>query len=257
LKNDNREQIDLDVVILMAGEGRRLLPLTEDRPKALLYFKDGISIFEHIVRAFAGSNLNVNIIPVIGHGRFKAKEEVDRLYKLAQFQCVTNPFYASAGPLVSLWLGLLESKHARVVILNGDTIIKSELVDNIINWIEKKEKDRLSIGVCTTLTEVFVEDDMKILLNEAKNFSKAGKDIDPGKNVLKSAGVICLKDALSKKILREKLDELLLEERALGKKFYWHNILNEVNGLFKIDLIDVNNDSWHEVDTNGDLSHLF
>ena len=257
MKLVKKDQTNIDVVILMAGEGRRLLPLTKDRPKALLYFKDGMSIFEHIVRAFTNSSLKVNIIPVVGHGRQKVQAEVDRLRNLARFQCVTNPFYSTAGPLVSFWLGLLESRSERVVILNGDTIITQGLVNKVVSWFNKSEQNKPFVGICTTAMDDFLEDDMKIRLDKAGRFDMVGKNIQPGENVLKSAGVLCINNYLTKNALREKVSELLMGEKAVGKKYYWHNILNEINGTLVIDFIDVNKDSWYEVDTNGDLNLLF
>jgi len=253
---DQESRVKIDVVVLMAGRGRRLLPLTKDRPKAILLCEDGMSIFEHIVRSFLTCNWEPTFIPVIGHGRLKVYEELDRLASLARYAPVMNPFYASAGPLVSLWLGLLQSKNDKVVILNGDTLIRESLVADLARWILKSgESNRPDVGVCVTPAVHTNPDDMKIKLSKMGRFQRAAKDIAPGANVVKSAGVIALKNLLSRDALKRKVDELLMAEEALNARYYWHYILNEIKGTLDIDLIEVKPDSWYEVDTNFDLNH--
>jgi len=254
-KQNSRGQVD--IVVLMAGKGRRLLPLTADRPKSLLLCEDGISIFEHIVRSLTSYNWEPTIIPVIGHGYLKVYEVLEQLSPLARFAPVSNPFYSSAGPLVSLWLGLLRSDSERVVILNGDTIIRESLVTDLARWIfAEADPERAEIGACVTLTDQFEPDDMKILLDEKGCFQRAGKEIPPGVGVVKSAGVIAVKSAVGKAALQRKLAELLMEGDGLKTGFYWHNILNEIKSLFGITLIEVEPDSWYEVDTNSDLNSI-
>jgi choline kinase len=251
---DQESRVKIDVVVLMAGRGRRLLPLTKDRPKAILLCEDGMSIFEHIVRSFLTCNWEPTFIPVIGHGRLKVYEELDRLASLARYAPVMNPFYASAGPLVSLWLGLLQSKNDKVVILNGDTLIRGSLVADLARWILKaSQSDRPGVGVCVTPAVHTNPDDMKIKLSKNGLFRRAGKDIAPGANVVKSAGVIAVKRSACKAALLGELEELLMEGDGLRTGFYWHNILNEIKSIFEINLIEVEPGSWYEVDTNFDL----
>ena len=247
----------VDVIVLMAGKGKRLLPLTKDRPKSLLFCEGGMSIFEHIVRAFVSYSWSPTIIPVIGHGHRKVYEELERLSALAQYSPAANPFYDSAGPLVSLWLGLLRSCNEKVVILNGDTLIREPLVTDLARWITKTgAAGKYEVGACVTTTAQYQPDDMKILLGEKGSFKRAGKDIVPAAGVVKSAGVIALRDRSCKEALKAKLDDLLMGEKALGTRFYWHNILNEIKEQFEIGLIEVAPDSWYEVDTNFDLNSI-
>jgi L-glutamine-phosphate cytidylyltransferase len=247
-------RIEIDVVILMAGQGRRLLPLTEDRPKALLLCEDGVSIFEHTVRSFITKDINATIIPVIGHGRQKVLDDVARLSNIANFSCATNPFYLKAGPMVSLWVGLMQSKNEKVLVINGDTIIKESLVANVKKWLHFKRDDvKPTVGICITKTNDLNKDDMKILVDDKGKFIKAGKNILPCPFVMKSAGVMCINDITGKDLLKEKLDLLLMDENSLKTSFYWHNILNEIKEIFSIDPIYLEAESWHEVDTEHDL----
>ncbi|MCW3488833.1 NTP transferase domain-containing protein [Dethiobacter alkaliphilus] len=248
---------EVDLIVLLAGEGRRLRPLTNDRPKGLLNCNDGTTIFSHLIRAVADYNWNVNVIPVIGHCWSKVHEEINSMTSLVNFNCVNNPFYATAGPLVSLWLGVMQAKSERVIIANGDTLIRSSLVKEIVPWMyDKGIQSESEIGICVSHTDEFEEDDMKILLDEKGVFKEAGKEIVPRTGVLKSAGVICLRNDSSKNDFRNKLDGLLMNEAFLKKNYHWHKLLNVLSESFYVDLIRVDKNSWHEVDTIVDLKSM-
>lgn len=253
MKSGDVQKPKVDVVVLMAGEGRRMLPLTNDRPKSLLCGVNGHSILNSNVQAITAQNWDATIIPVIGHGRMKVLEELSRLKDMAKFDFVFNPFYATAGPLVSLWLGLLQSKNEGLVIINGDTFIEESLVNNVAAWCCGDKGNTPDIAVCVSHAEDIKEDDMKVLLDERGCFSQVGKNVPPGPHVVISAGVVCVRDAASKNILKSTIDSLVMDSSSLKKNYYWHNLLNVVKGRLKIDFVNVLANSWHEVDTISDL----
>ncbi|EEG77531.1 sugar phosphate nucleotidyltransferase [Dethiobacter alkaliphilus] len=247
----------VDVVVLMAGEGRRLRPLTNDRPKGLLLCEDGLSIFNHLIKSFVSWDWDATIIPVVGHGRPKVMEELDSLSDLAKFDHVCNPFYANTGPLISLWLGLIQSKNDSVVIVNGDTLIKESLVENIVKWTNAPtDVKKPTVSLCVSKASQFYKDDMKVMLDENGQFVKAGKDLNAAKCRLKSAGVISVKDANSKRALKYMVNQLIMKPDTSLKSYYWHNLFNEIKDVFKIDLLEVGLDSWYEVDTSADLKTM-
>lgn len=250
------ETDEIDVIVLMAGEGKRLLPLTNDRPKALLLCDDGATIFERLLFSFTSNGQKSTFIPVIGHGKAIAQKELSRLKDKFKIHSVVNPFYRDKGPVLSLYLGLLHSRGNRVVIVNGDTLIKETLASEVRRWYQKKEIFNALIGICASKTDTFSKDDMKILLDENHFFVKAGKDIEPGAGALKSAGVICIKDKVSKYLLKETIESLLMNKTALANGYYWHNLLNELKYHATIELIKVAADSWHEVDTDFDFKFI-
>lgn len=250
-------QPEVDVIILLAGEGRRLLPLTRDRPKGLLCCEDGQSIFEHTVHSLNGCPWKIRILPVIGHGRVRMVETIAELKNETRFHCIYNPLYASTGPFLSLWLGLTCSKNDQVVVINGDTLIRETLLQEVVAWMDTEPVNNTpEIGVCVSNGDDFHPDDMKILLSRKGSFQKVGKDITAGEGVVKSAGVMSVKDRFSKKALQKMLNHLILKRETFQQNFHWHNILNEIKGTFSIDFIEVFGDSWHEVDTIIDLKSL-
>lgn len=253
----NKANYVADIIVLMAGEGKRMYPLTKDRPKGLLPCKDGLTIFNHLVKSFSKEFKDICFVPVLGHGRKKVIEEIDLLKDQANFQFISNPFYASAGPVISLWLGLVQSKSNMVVIVNGDTLLRDDCIRNITTWMQNnQEHSTLKMGLCVSKSHAYNKDDMKVQLSSDGELAYIGKGMSPGQSDYKSAGVLCINNKLSKYLLVEKLNDLVMEEKAKDKKYYWHNVIVELKDKLKIDLIEVDNDSWCEVDTNGDLNTL-
>ena len=241
--------IKVDVIVLMAGEGKRMRPLTEDRPKALLCVPDGKSIFTHIAESFAATELNPTMIPVVGHGVDKVDEEMDKLKEHIRFQKVYNPFYKTTGPLISVWLGILTSREDRLIVTNGDTMIQQGLTEKVDQWLQQQQENRPSLALCVSKSPAYTKDDMKVKKTEDHNFLEVGKHITPDRNTLKSAGVFVVNGIIAKAALADKVDEILKTENGFKTSYHWHNLVNEMSKDFTVDLIEVDGSSWCEMDT--------
>lgn len=67
-------------VILAAGIGKRLMPLTEHIPKTLVKIQEK-TILEHIVTNLVDCGIQ-EICVVVGHGKESVVSETDRLSKI-------------------------------------------------------------------------------------------------------------------------------------------------------------------------------
>ena len=117
----------LHVVILAAGQGRRLGPLAESTPKWLLEVGDSTIADRHLAamgsRSLSnGSGPAVSAVVVTGH----AREEIERFLGSRgdhAVRAVHNPEYARLNNWYSLLVGLRSlpcGEHDRVVVLNAD-----------------------------------------------------------------------------------------------------------------------------------------
>ena len=94
------------VIILAAGQGKRLLPLTAEVPKALLDIH-GRTLIGRQIDAFAACGLK-DFVVVTGYG---ARRMEEALADIAQARGITiktvfNPFYAVADNLASCWMAV-------------------------------------------------------------------------------------------------------------------------------------------------------
>jgi len=113
-------------ILLCAGLGSRLLPLTADRPKCLIEV-GGRTILEHQVEALHAAG--VSGVTVVGGYRFDRLEAfvADRWADGERPELVLNPFYAISSSIGSVWA----ARHrlaAPFCLLNGDTVYDPALV---------------------------------------------------------------------------------------------------------------------------------
>jgi choline kinase len=104
----------LPAVYLAAGEGSRLRPLTDDRPKAMLEVGD-VSLARRALERLRGAGVS-DVVAVTGHcaGAFA---EVGDLLSDERF----NPCFAQHGNVYSLWC-------ARDVLRGGGYIVNSDVL---------------------------------------------------------------------------------------------------------------------------------
>lgn len=113
-------------ILLCAGLGSRLLPLTADRPKCLIEVA-GRTILEHQVEALRAAG--VAGVTVVGGYRFDRLEAfvAARWPGGERPELVLNPFYAISSSIGSVWA----ARHRLAepfCLLNGDTVYDPALV---------------------------------------------------------------------------------------------------------------------------------
>src|ERR671910_646440 len=111
----------LRAVILCAGQGRRLLPLTDFSPKCLLRIA-GRPVLEWQLRALAANGIT-DVTVVTGFGADAVEQALRRMGAVAEgVRTLFNPFFAVSDNAGSCFLarGLLRDSDA--VLLNGDTV---------------------------------------------------------------------------------------------------------------------------------------
>ncbi len=129
-------------VILAAGIGKRLMPLTEHIPKTLVKIQEK-TILEHIITNLVDCGIQ-EIYVVVGHGKESVVSETDRLSKIfnCDFKIVENENYLSTNTGYSLLrvFNCLE-KSNEIVVINGDTVFDQRILEKLVRC------DRTSIVV--------------------------------------------------------------------------------------------------------------
>ena len=118
-------------IILSAGQGKRLLPLTETIPKCLLTLS-GPTMLEWQLRALAANGV-AEVVVVIGFGA-DAVEHSLRGLQLPGMNVRTlyNPFYGVADNIGTCFVALPEMA-GDFLILNGDTLFEPRLLAKVIS----------------------------------------------------------------------------------------------------------------------------
>ena len=117
-------------VILSAGQGSRLLPLTEDLPKCLLDL-DGRSMLEWQLHALAEVGVAEAVV-VTGFRSDKVEAAVEQIAPRGmRVRTLFNPFYKVADNLASCWMARGELRGP-CLLLNGDTLFEPAIARRLI-----------------------------------------------------------------------------------------------------------------------------
>ena len=227
-------------ILLCAGLGSRLLPLTADRPKCLIEV-GGRTILEHQVDALRAAG--VGGITVVGGYRF------DRLEAFAggrwgegdRPELVLNPFYAISSSIGSVWA----ARHrlaGRFCLLNGDTIYDPALVADGLG--------RLRPGV-----NLFVEpaavpdvDDMLVRL-DGDRIIAVGKDLPPAMAHHRSLGFVA---GDGQDGYLSALDHVIRE--VDGVQSFHHAVIDRLAHEGHVHAVPFADGLWTEIDRPEDIA---
>ena len=114
-------------IILAAGKGTRLQPLTLDHSKSLFRLDENVTLIERTIRLIREYDPDPTIVVVIGYKH----ELFERMLQNVEF--VYNPFFNVTNSIASLWMAreymLAEDG---VVILNGDVLLSNALMREVV-----------------------------------------------------------------------------------------------------------------------------
>ena len=118
----------MKAIILSAGQGKRLLPLTKDTPKAAL--KIGTqSLLDWQLQEISKTSIE-EVVVITGFGADKIEDLVEK----SSFHGVRtffNPFYQNCDNLGTCWVARGEMTRP-FVIINGDTIFQAGVLKKLL-----------------------------------------------------------------------------------------------------------------------------
>ena len=121
----------IQAIILAAGNGNRLRPLTNNVPKVMIEVC-GESIIKRALNNLAELNKIYEVIIVVGYKAEKIKEHIGMYYKGMKITYVLNKDYASTNNIYSLWLAKDQIK-TDIILLEGDIIFEKEMLNPLID----------------------------------------------------------------------------------------------------------------------------
>ena len=146
-------------IILAAGQGKRLLPLTEDRPKCLIELSGRTLLAWQLLRLQA-AGVGEAVI-VTGFRADAVEAEVDRLGLTMPVRLAFNPFYTVSDNTASCWIVRAEFDR-EVLVLNGDTLFGPGVAERLL------AAPPADITVTIDRKAAYDADDMKVLTEHGR-----------------------------------------------------------------------------------------
>ncbi len=223
-------------IILAAGRGTGLQPLTLKTPKSLYKLDRHSTVLQRMVRTIRRFDHKAEIVVVAGFMYEHVLREVERENVIV----VRNPFYAKTGSIASLWFAKKYLERDNVTILSADIVLEDRLMESIIC----KNTDKPYVLVDSTKTA------------GKYNVQVQGEKICVMSKALSSffAQYACVTklDAVSARFLLEEID-IMVNNEMYDQLFEDALVLMIFENDFDLYYKDIKEYSWTEVDTVDDL----
>jgi choline kinase len=228
-------------IILSAGQGSRLLPLTADQPKCLIDFS-GRSLIAWQISALAANGIE-EIVVVTGFRDDKLEAALAALaVPGVSISTRFNPFYKVADNLGSCWIAR-EAMDQDFIILNGDTLVSPEIVGRLIAGATAQ------ITVTIDVKDSYDLDDMKVQ-RDGDRLLQIGKRLEPAETNAESIGMLAFKGE-GPAIFRRQVEAMMRTPEGV---LNWY--LKAIHALAPsgvVGTVSIEGLRWAEVDFPEDL----
>lgn len=230
----------MQAVILSAGQGRRLLPLTHDRPKCLLDL-DGKALLAWQLDALLGAGVGP-ITVVTGYAADAVEKLLAADYAHAPVGTLYNPFYEVADNLASCWLARAHF-DTETLLVNGDTVFEPALLERLLAAPEAP------IRLAVDHKAAYDEDDMKVAL-AGERLVRVGKALPAEVVNGESIGMLRF-SAQGARRFRDAV-ELALREPA-GLRRWYLSVIDALAHAGLVQACSISGLRWAEVDFPQDV----
>jgi choline kinase len=233
----------MKAIILSAGQGRRLLPLTENRPKCLIPLATR-SLLEWQLRNLAQAGVREAVV-VTGFGA----DQIEATLRTMQIQGISvrtlhNPFYALADNLGSCWAARAEME-GDFLVLNGDTLFETEIAERLVELAPTSP-----ITVTIDRKDMYDADDMKVQ-TEGAQLVAIGKTLAPDRVDGESIGFLRFTPE-GGRLFRDAVDEALRRPEGL-KQWYLSVVDRLARSAGQVGVMSIEGLAWGEMDFPADV----
>lgn len=231
-------------IVLSAGQGKRLLPLTVSKPKCLLEANGGQSLLDIQLEALARCGIDRTTV-VVGFGA----EYVERCVQAARFDSMVvdtlyNPFYSVTDNLATCWMArplMVED----FILINGDTVFENDLLLQVL------EAPDSPISVTIDRKAEYDADDMKVSLDGEGRLRAIGKTLPLHTVDGESIGMLLFRGT-GTEAFRSALDRAIRQPESMHN--WYLSIVDELSRKMAVETISIEGHWWAEIDSAEDLA---
>jgi len=228
-----------NAIILSAGQGKRLSPLTDARPKCLVPIA-GRPILEWQLRSLAAADVD-EVVVVTGFCADAVEAMLMTTNVPIDVRTVYNPFYTVADNIGSCWAAK-DLFGDDTLLLNGDTLFEPEIVTRVL------EQATAPISVTIDAKGNYDSDDMKIR-REGDRLTAIGKTLELPVDG-EAIGMIRLQNGGGDRFVAAMRAALQHEETL---KRWYLSIIDELAREGGVGVVSIEGLTWSEIDFPRDL----
>lgn len=224
-------------IILAAGKGNNLQPLTLKYAKTSYKLDEDTTVLQRMVRSIRQADKNAEIVVVVGYKAEEIKKELDG----ENVVFVMNPFYEVTNSISSVWFARDYLERENVTIVHGDAVFSDEIVKTYLTVPTDHpyvlvDSSYVRVGAYNAVTQ---GEQVLVMSKKLEHFT---------------AKYCCMTklDPVSSRLLKEEIDSMINSnmydqyfEDSLVQMIMFHD--------FQLFCKDIAGKKWAEVDTVDDL----
>lgn len=240
LENYYGENRITTALLLAAGTGSRLFPLTKNAPKCLTLV-NGKSILERLVKNLKKLGFK-RLVIVTGHKKECIMEFLGSKSKGLTIEYVYSPLYQTTNNIYSLWMARNVIKEP-FVLFESDLVLKTSLLNEMVF------PDRMAVAKMQPWLNGTTVSINK--MNQVTQFQKG--TADTYSDIRYKTVNIYSFSLPSWQVVVKKLNQYISEGRA---NCFYETVLSEMvdNKILTFEPVSFDHKPWYEIDTIYDLA---
>ena len=230
-------------VILAAGIGSRLSPLTDNCPKSLLSV-GGSVILERMIRNCLSCGMSQFVL-VLGHRAEEIKQFVDKTFRGIRVTYVINDRYRDTNTGYSLMLAAPAIGTSEFIKFDADVVFDVKILRQLV------DSDHANV-LCIDQNIALEDEEVKVITDDHMQVLEVGKSVDPKLALGESIGIEKI-SAKTGSLLFAELDEMM-ENREHFQDYYEAAYARLVVQGTVFRALDITGVNWTEIDTATDYA---
>lgn len=230
----------MKAIILSAGRGKRLLPVTERLPKCAISVGNR-TLIDWQIEGLAANGID-QVVVVTGFGAGHVQRLLASPGRRVRERTLYNPRFETADNLVSCWMARDEMDED-FVLLNGDTMFEPAVLGRLLASPQR------SVTMAIDHKAHYDDDDMKVQL-QGRRLLRVGKDLPVEQVDGESIGMMVFR-ADGPGLFREALEQAMQGPRATSR--WYLSVLDEMAASGRVWTQSIQGLDWAEIDYPMDL----
>ena len=239
MKNKIRK---IKAVILAAGVGSRIRPLTDNCPKCLLEI-GGNTILEMMISHIQGCGIN-EVLFVVGYLQGKIKDYVKKKFPELDAHFVTNERYSETNTGYSLMLTKEWIGNSTFIKFDADVVFDKNILMKLIDCEYEN-------CFCIDKNIHLDAEEVKVVIDQKNRVIKASKTVNPKDAIGESIGIEKISGETAKLLFAELA--IMMEDEQNHQEYYEGAYERLIDNFVPFYALDISGLRWTEIDTHNDL----
>ena len=232
----------MKAIILTAGIGSRIRPLTDNCSKSLLRIGDK-TVLEIMISHIQDCHIN-EIVFVTGYLENQIKKYVKKKFPDIKAYFVTNEKYTETNTGFSLLLVKGSVKNSDFIKFDADVVFNKDILKKLIECPHENV-------LCIDKNIHLDAEEIKVIIDDKNKILKASKTVEPKKAIGESIGIEKIGKKTAKLLFQE-LEEMMKNKKN-HQEYYeaaYEKLIKKGEFFYALNITGL---EWVEIDTKEDF----